>query len=201
MHQPANHNTDVRPFTERMSGHIASFIHFFTVLLYVGMGIAVAGLLMKYFAVAGGSFVFIFALSFLSLLFLLQMVFSFFYVISNLMLALLGAFCSLSLVMGFLALMFRFQAWTGWQLMYFISLPLFLITAIFLGIYLPKRSRMPRPHQRFLFRNLIGPFLFLIVLGVVSVAANIHKFNKRDAGHLHHSPVEAREVEEQSVNR
>ncbi|WP_114782868.1 hypothetical protein [Botryobacter ruber] len=191
MHEPAHHNTDVRPLTEKVSHHISSFIHDFTRLLYIGMGLLVAGLVMKYFAVTGGGFVFIFAASLLSLLFMLQIVLSFFYVIANLWLALMGAFCSLSLVMGFLALMFRYQSWVGWKLMFFISLPLFLITLVFLGIYLPKRGRLPIPHRHFLFRNLLGPYLFMLFLGIASMAVNISQFNMRADAKRENMPQEA----------
>ncbi|MCC9137139.1 hypothetical protein ACFSKU_20780 [Pontibacter silvestris] len=123
-----------KPEGERSLGaganaRIASFIHSFTLVLYVGMLMVLVGLVMKYLAVTGGSFVFVFAVAVLSLFFLIQIGLSFFYVIAKVRLALLGALSSVALVLGYLALLFRFQNWFGWEIIYFIALPLFLLIA------------------------------------------------------------------------
>lgn len=169
---------------------ISSFIKSFTILLYVGMGMAVVGLVMKYAAVTGGSFVFVFAMAVLSLLFLVQIGLSFFYVIANIRLALLGAFCSVSLVAGFLALIFRYQDWFGWQIMFFIALPMYLLSAIFLGTYLGRLEEQPKPHRRFLNRNLLVPYLFILVLGLTSFVVDADSFNREENDRLQQSPLE-----------
>ena len=184
-----------RSFSENAGARVASFIRSFTTVLYVGMAMALVGLVLKFFALAAGNFLFVFAMAFLALLFLVQIGVSFFYVISNVRLALLGAISSAALVLGFLALVFRYQDWLGWQVMFFIALPLLLLTAVFLGMYLAQWRRLPKPHYNFLYRNLLFPYLFILVLGIVSLIMDADRFNQRDAGRLHESPLDNRTEE------
>lgn len=191
IYNPAPHTPDEeRPLSANVNARIASFIHSFTVVIYVGMLMVLVGLGMKYLAITGGSFVFVFAIAVLSLFSLIQIGLSFFYVIANVRLALVGALVSVALVWGYLALLFRFQDWYGWEVMYFIALPLFLLTAIFTGKFMYKHRNLVRPHYNFLLRNLLIPYLFILTLGVTSLAVDIDKFNHHDAGRLHESPLD-----------
>jgi hypothetical protein len=153
---------------EDINFKISSFINTFTTVLYVVLAMALAGIGMKFFQVNGGNFVFIFSVIVLTLMFLVQIGLSFFYIVSHVKLALLGAFGSLALALGFMAIMFRYQGWLGWQIMYFIALPIFLITAFFLGKYLSRHEKLHHNQTKFLYRNLLFPYVLVFVLGIAS---------------------------------
>lgn len=178
-----------RSLANNISYRISSFIRSFTTVLFVGMGMAAAGLLLKYYAVTGGSFVFVFAMAVLVMLFMVQIGLSFFYVITNVRLALLGAVTSAALALGFMALIFRYQNWVGWQIMFIIAFPLFLISAIVIGMYLLKRYELTKPHRNFLYRNLLFPYIFILVLGIMSLMVDAALFNKEQNDRLQQSPV------------
>ena len=149
-------------------------------VLFIAMLMAVAGLLMKILEMNGGSYVFIFSIIVLMLMFLVQIGLSFFYIVSHVKLALLGAFGSLALALSFLAVLFRFQGWPGWQIMYLISLPIFLITAFFLGRYLNHHEKLHHNQSRFLYRNLLFPYVLAFVLAVSSFVIDINKPESRN---------------------
>lgn len=153
---------------EDINFRISSFINTFTTVLYVVLAMALAGIGMKFFEMNGGNYVFIFSVIILTLMFLVQIGLSFFYIVSHVKLALLGAFGSLALALGFMAIMFRYQGWLGWQIMYFIALPIFLITAFFLGKYLARHEKLHHNQTKFLYRNLLFPYLLVFVLGIAS---------------------------------
>jgi MFS family permease len=190
-HLNPSNNPDGRPFLdESVSQQLASFIRTFTMVVYSVMGMAVLGLLLKVLAVTGGSFVFVFSMAMLLLLFLVQVGLSFFYVIANVRLALLGAFCSLALVSGFLALIFRYQDWFGWQMLFLAALPLYLLAAVFMVLYFRRYRRLHEPLRHFLYRNLLLPLAFLLVLAIVSLLVDADVFNRGDEGWLEESPLQ-----------
>jgi MFS family permease len=170
---------------------LTSFIRSFTMVLYVAMGLAVVGVVMKFFGITGGSFVFVFSMAVLLLLFLVQVGLSFFYIISNIWLALLGSISSLSLVMSFLALIFRYQNWYGWQLVFFIALPMYILVGVLLFLYLRRYRKLHEPLRDFFYRNLVVPFVFLFVLGMVAFLFRAERFNKEDDPVLQESPIPA----------
>ena len=153
---------------EDINYRISSFINTFTTILYVVIVMALGGIAMKFFQMKGGNYVFIFSVLILTLLFLVQVGLSFFYIVSHIRLALLGAFGSLALALAFMAILFRYQGWLGWQIMYFIALPIFLITAFFLGRYLSAHEKLHHNQTRFLHRNLLFPYGLAFVLGIAS---------------------------------
>jgi hypothetical protein len=159
-----------RNLVEEVNYQINSFVHVFTLILYLCGLLAIAGLVMRWYAVTGGTFLFVFAMVLLVLLFMVQIGLSFFYIIANLRLAFLGAVGSFALMLANLALIFRYQNWWGWQFMLFVALPIYFITSFFLGMYL-ARKRSLRPMQRqFLYRNLVLPYLFMLILAILSFA-------------------------------
>lgn len=177
------------PLQERASRRIASFIRSFTRVVWVSMGMALAGLAMKYLALTGGSFVFVFAMAVLTLLFLVQVGLSFFYVLSQARLALLGSVSSVALVLGLLALTFRYQQWPGWQVLFIIAAPLFILTAFFIGRYFFRRRQMARPHRTFLYRNLLAPYVFILALGIASLVLSPGAFNRQENERRHNPSV------------
>ena len=179
-----------RSLVESVSYRLSSFIRSFTTVLYAGMALALVGLVMKFLAITGGSFVFVFSMAVLMLLFLVQVGLSFFYIVSSVRLALLGAVSSLALVLGLLALIFRYQAWYGGQVVLFIALPLYLLTGVLLMLYLRDFSKLHEPLRTFLYRNLLIPFGFVLVLGIVSFVVNSEAYNKEDDGMLQESPLQ-----------
>ncbi|MDX5422450.1 MAG: hypothetical protein LPK07_13200 [Hymenobacteraceae bacterium] len=188
-HYPSPEPPDRRPLLERASRNIASFIQSFTLVIWAGMVLAVVGLVMKALAIAAGNFVFVFAMAVLVLLFLVQIGVSFFYVITNVRLALLGAISSMALVLGFIALIFRYQAWVGAQIMFFISLPLFVLALVFMVLYFSRKYYVQKPHRLFLYRNLLIPFAFILVLGIIAMTTDTETFNPGEDGRLQESPL------------
>ena len=163
---------------EDINFRISSFINTFTSILYVAIVMAIGGIAMKFFQMKGGNYVFIFSVLILTLMFLVQIGLSFFYIVSHIRLALLGAFGSLALALAFMAILFRYQGWFGWQIMYFIALPIFLITAFFLGRYLTSHGKLHHNQNRFLHRNLLFPYVLAFVLGVASFIIDDRKVSR-----------------------
>ncbi|PKV66900.1 hypothetical protein [Pontibacter ramchanderi] len=170
---------------------LISFIRSFTLLLYIAMGMAMVGVAMKFLGLTGGSFVFVFAMAVLMLLFLVQVGLSFFYIVSNVWLALLGAFSSFSLVSGLLALIFRYQNWYGWQVLFYAVVPLYLLAGVLLFLYLKRFQKLHEPLHKFFYRNLVFPFVFVLLLGVVSFVFSADRFNQEDDPVLQRSPIPA----------
>ncbi|MFD2246383.1 hypothetical protein [Pontibacter ruber] len=181
---------DRRSLGESVSHQLISFVRSFTTVLYVVMGMALLGLVLKFAAVTGGSFLFVFSMAMLMLLFLVQVGLSFFFVIANVRLALLGAFCSLALVSGFLALIFRYQDWFGWQMLFFVALPLYLLAAVFLVLYFRRYRRLHEPLRNFFYRNLLIPLALLLALAIISLLVNADVFNRSNEEWLEESPLE-----------
>ena len=163
---------------EDINFRISSFINTFTTILYVVIVMAISGIAMKFFQVNGGNYVFIFSVLILTLMFLVQIGLSFFHIVAHIKLALLGAFGSLALALAFMAILFRYQGWLGWQIMYFIALPIFLITAYFLGRYLANDEKLHHNEARFLHRNLLFPYVIAFVLGISSFVIDDRKPNR-----------------------
>lgn len=92
--------------------HIRSFMAGYTKCLYLTLVLTGIGLYLQYFQNITDK-LFVFALGSLVLLFLGQMLLSFSFMLKNLWVALLGAFCSLALATGFTAVLFTFQGWWG----------------------------------------------------------------------------------------
>jgi hypothetical protein len=174
---------------EDINYRISNFINTFTTILYVAMAMAVGGVIMKFLAINGGSYVFIFSVIVLTLIFLVQIGLSFAFIVSHVRLALLGAFGSLALALGFLAILFRYQGWLGWQIMYFIALPIFLITAFFLGKYLSRHEKLHHNQTRFLNRNLLYPYILAFVLGIASFVVDFRQPSRNII--LENAPPEA----------
>lgn len=190
-HRPLHH--EAKPsLTESVSYRLSSFIRSFTRVLYVGLGMAVVGVVMKFLGVTGGSFVFVFSMAVLMLLFLVQVGLSFFYIISSVRLALLGSVSSLALVLGFLALIFRYQDWYGWQVVFFVALPLYVLAGILLFYYLKQYRKLHEPLRDFLYHNLLFPFGFLLVLGMISFFVDAETYNREKDDQLQESPLESR---------
>ena len=74
----------------------------------------------------------------------------------------------LVLALAFLAILFRYQGWAGWQIMYLIALPIFLITAFFLGKYVAGHEKLHHNQSKFLHKNLLLPYILAFALGIGS---------------------------------
>ncbi|MBD1398086.1 hypothetical protein H9Q13_12995 [Pontibacter sp. JH31] len=189
MNHTPHHQHDKQSLVANVRHQLTSFIRSFTTILYVAMGMAVVGVVMKFLGLTGGSFVFVFSMVVLLLLFLVQVGLSFFYIVSNIWLALLGSISSLSLVMSFVALIFRYQNWYGWQVVFFVALPLYILVGLLLFLYLRRYKKLHEPLRYFFYRNLVVPFGFLLVLGIVSFLFSADKFNTEQDDILRESPV------------
>ncbi len=147
---------------------INRFVDGFAKWLLIAMILASAGILMKMWALPAGGFVFVFSVLVLTILFIIQIALSFVYIVSNVRLALLGSFCSLGLVMAFLAIIFRYQVWFGWQIMLIITMPMYFLSALVLVYFLINKRKFHTSHYKFLVKNLVVPFVFTMVLLLVS---------------------------------
>jgi hypothetical protein len=170
-----------RNLVEEVNYQITSFVNTFTILVYLAGLAAIAGLVMRWYAVTGGTPLFVLAMIVLVLLFMVQIGLSFFYIIANLKLAFLGAIGSFSLMLANLALIFRYQDWWGWQFMFFIAVPIYFITSFFLGMYLARKQALRPMQRKFLYRNLVIPYLFMLILAILSFAFDPVAYPQNDS--------------------
>ncbi|RYF88161.1 MAG: hypothetical protein EOO03_09020 [Chitinophagaceae bacterium] len=147
---------------------INRFVDSFGKWLLMAMILASAGILMKMWALPAGGFVFVFSILVLAVMFVVQIALSFVYIVSNVRLALLGSFCSLGLVMAFLAIIFRYQVWFGWQIMLLITMPMYFLSALVLVYFLIHKKKFHLSQYKFLVKNLVVPFVFTMLLLLVS---------------------------------
>lgn len=156
-----------------VKARLQAFVKFFTYALYLaGLGVLV-GLLLKFLHLSGEHLVFILAIAVFTLLLFLQTGLSFFYVFAHIKLAFLGAFSSLAVGLGCITMAFLFETWWGSHILLFLTLPLLLLSFSFLVYYVvTSRHRFSSQHRhrarrRFLYYNIVGPFLFLLVLWLI----------------------------------
>ncbi|MDQ3290512.1 MAG: hypothetical protein M3Q05_04400 [Bacteroidota bacterium] len=148
--------------------HIRSFISGYTKCIYLTLILSGIGLYLQFYQKYTDK-LFVFTLGALVLLFLGQMLLSFSFMLKNLWVALLGAFCSLALATGFIAVLFTFQGWWGASILLTLTAPLGVVTFFFLLGYLLTQDRRHHRHQRhFLFFNLLIPFGVLFVLSLIA---------------------------------
>lgn len=155
---------------ERSIDHrIRSFISGYTKCIYLTLGLSGIGLFAQFYQQATQNDLFVVTTSALAVLFLGQMMLSFYFIMKNFWVALLGAFCSLALAIGFTAILFIYEGWWGWSIMAILAMPLAILTFICLAFYLLHRQHLCRRSQRhFLLRNLLIPFGFLLLLSVLA---------------------------------
>lgn len=171
MHLPAMDTNDIHYRLNRFTDR-------FSVAVLAGSALALVGMLMKMKALPGAGLVFVLAMGLLMLLLVLQILVSFVYVTNHWPLALLGAFCSLGLALGFLAIIFRYQLWMGWRIMLIISLPVYLLSGVCLLVFLLRRKRLHGTQRKFLYRNLLIPFAFTMLLFLIAFSLRPAQFQK-----------------------
>lgn len=143
---------------------VNAIIKKFTYALFLAALGALVGLLLKFMHLTGEQMVFTVAMSAVAFLLFLQTGISFVFVFTHFKLAFLGAFSSLSAGMACIAMLFLFQKWWGSQMLVLLTMPLMILSLIFLIIYLVKEECKRRSHRRFLYYNIVGSYLFLLVL-------------------------------------
>ncbi len=138
-----------------------------TSLLYLAaIGVA-AGLIFKFLDITGQAIVFVGAMAFLALLLLVQTGLSLVYIYRHLQLAFLGAFSSLSLAMAVITFIFLFQGWWGSYIMIFLTMPLLLVSFAFLIWFFLTGHHRHTAHRKFIYANILAPYLFVLVLALV----------------------------------
>jgi len=160
------------PSASTINLRLNNFIKAFTKLLYLTGGVVLLSLTLKLLHLPGGFILFIFSMTAVSLLFLMQTGISFVYVFSNAALAFLGAISSLTVSLSIITLVFLFQNWWGTSIMLFLTLPLLILSSIFLVAFFITGRHRHMAHRRFLYFNILGPFLYLLVL---CTAYNIYR--------------------------
>ena len=135
-------------------------------------GVVLLSLTLKLLHLPGGFILFIFSMTAVAFLFLMQTGISFVYVFSNAALAFLGAISSLTVSLSIITLVFLFQNWWGTSIMLFLTLPLLILCGIFLIAFFITGRHRHMAHRRFLYFNILGPFLYLLVL---CTAFNIYR--------------------------
>jgi hypothetical protein len=131
--------------------------------IWAGLGV-VLGLVLKLTDTTGQHVVFVFFMALLAFLFVLQIGLSFAYVYTHLSLAFLGGFSSLSLALAFVTLIFKYQHWWGSYILLILTLPILVLSGIFLIGYFGTGEHKHHAHRRFLYYNIVGPFLFVAFL-------------------------------------
>lgn len=156
----------------------------FTSALFLAAAGALVGLLLKFMHITGEQVVFVLAMSVVCLLLFLQTGISFVYVFSHFKLAFLGAFSSLSVGMACIATIFLFENWWGSHLLFFLTMPLLLLSLLFLVFYLIRNEHQRRPHRRFLYYNIVGAYVFLLLLWLIYLVHQQVSPNKREEREL-----------------
>ena len=153
-----------------VNSRIKSFIAGYTKCIYLALGLSGIGFYIQFyhqltdklFVITTGSVV---------VLFLGQMLLSFYFILRNLWVALLGAFSSLAIAVGFMAVLFIFQDWWGWSILVVLAAPLAVITFLCLLVYtLNQIYRGGHRRQRqFLLLNLLVPFACLLFISLLAI--------------------------------
>lgn len=166
---------------------LSRFMNAFTSALYLAAVGVLAGLVFKFLNLSGRDVVFVFSMTVLAFLLLLQTGFSLAYSYSQLPLAMLGAFSSLSLTMAVATLIFLFQHWWGGSIMVFLTLPLFLLSLLFLAWFFISQQHRHTTHRKFLYGNIVVPFVFVLLLSCIY-------FAQEDRSQNQNAPVEKDET-------
>ena len=132
-------------------------------LILTGM-LVLVGLLLQFLHLPGEHVVFVLAMGLLTLLFLFQVGISFVYVFSHPNLAFMGAFSSLSVALACITLIFAFEGWWGKHIMMILTLPLLLLSLVILIGYFIMGQHRHTTHRKFLYRNIVLPYLFIMLL-------------------------------------
>jgi hypothetical protein len=142
---------------DRLNGILRGFTF---AQIWAGLGV-VLGLVLKLTDSNGQHLVFVFFMSLLAFLFVLQIGISFAYVYTHLLLAFLGGFSSLSLALAFVTLIFKYQHWWGSYILLVLTMPILLLSVLFLIWYFGTGEHKHHAHRRFLYYNIVAPFLFI----------------------------------------
>jgi hypothetical protein len=146
---------------DRLHDHLNGILKAFTYTqIWAGLGV-VLGLVLKLTGTTGQHLVFVFFMSVLVFMFVLQIGISFAYVYMHSLLAFLGGFSSLSLALAFLTLIFKFQHWWGSYILLVLTLPILVLSVLLLIWYFVSGKYQHHAHRRFLYLNIVAPFLFL----------------------------------------
>lgn len=153
------------------NSRIRSFIAGYTKCIYLALGLSGIGFYIQFYQQLTDK-LFVFTTGSLVLLFLGQMVLSFYFILKNLWVALLGAFSSLAMAMGFTAVLFIFQGWWGWSILAVLAAPLAVVTFLCLVGYTLNQlyKKRHRRQRQFLLLNLLVPFACLLLLSFIAVA-------------------------------
>jgi hypothetical protein len=90
-------------------------------------------------------------------------------VFSHLKLAFLGAFSSLSVSLGLITLIFLFENWWGSHILLFLTLPLLVLSLVFVLVYFITGQHRHMAHRKFLYYNIVGAYMFLLLLWAIYV--------------------------------
>ena len=146
---------------DRLHDRLNDLLKIFTYAqIWGGLGV-VLGLVLKLSDTAGQHLVFVFFMSVLVFLFLLQIGISFAYVYTHASLAFLGGFSSLSVALALVTLIFKYQHWWGSYILLILTLPILLLSLLFLIWYFMAGEHRHHAHRRFLYWNIVGPFLLV----------------------------------------
>jgi hypothetical protein len=163
--------TDIRT---RLHDRLNDLLKGFT-YAQIGAGTGVLlSLVLKLTDATGQHLVFVFFMSLLTFLFVLQVGISFAYVYAHLSLAFLGGFSSLSLALAFITLIFKYQHWWGSYILLILTLPILLLSILFLAWYFGTGEHKHHAHRRFLYFNIVAPFLFVAFLWLFYIL--LHNF-------------------------
>jgi len=143
---------------------LALFLQAFTSALFLTGMLVLVGLLLKFTHLPGEQVVFVVAMSFLTFLFLLQTGISFVFLFAHAKLAFLGAFSSLSVALSCMTLVFVYENWWGTYLMVLLTGPLLVISFLILIGYFLSGEHRHTTHRKFLYINILLPYLFIFLL-------------------------------------
>lgn len=155
---------DKQSLKSAVNRKLALFLNAFTAALILAGMLVLVGLLLKFLHLPGEQVVFVTAMGFLTFLFLLQTGLSFVFVYAHAKLAFLGAFSSLSVALSCLTLVFVYENWWGTFLLVILTAPLLVLSFVILIGYFVSGQHRHTTHRKFLYQNILAPYLFILLL-------------------------------------
>ena len=143
-------------------------------LLIIALGVSLLGFIFKMTSIPGGGILLTLGLSFASVLTFIQLRFSLNQIKNNQALKITSASMSLTLSISFIGILFRYQWWPGWNLYYFLAIPLFVIlTIVFFSIWNKFKES---EYRKYITRNILLPWIFAFVFGIIPLVVSYKTF-------------------------
>lgn len=143
-------------------------------LILITLIIALIGFIFKMTLIPCGGLLLVISLSIASILLLIQSIVICIKFKNNKTQKWLSALMSIALSICLMYILFRYQWWGGWRLLFLLGMPSFVfITSLFLAL---KDKIITVEYKKSFLRNIVLPWVFVFVFGLVSVVMSGKSF-------------------------